>query len=60
MQAWIEEMSEHIKSQDPHHMVTVGAEGFFGPGSNFQWFNPSNPHWVHESSVYKPPSGTSR
>jgi mannan endo-1,4-beta-mannosidase len=33
---WVKEMSEHIKSLDPNHMVAVGDEGFFnrpGPGS---------------------------
>jgi len=31
LQAWIEEMSAHIKSLDPLHMVTTGSEGFYGP-----------------------------
>lgn len=26
---WVKEMSEHIKSLDPNHMVAVGDEGFF-------------------------------
>jgi mannan endo-1,4-beta-mannosidase len=30
---WVKEMSEHIKSLDPNHMVAVGDEGFFNrPG----------------------------
>ena len=31
MQAWIEEMSAYVKALDPNHLVTVGAEGFWGP-----------------------------
>ncbi len=27
--AWVKEVSEHIKSLDPNHMVAVGDEGFF-------------------------------
>lgn len=27
--AWVKEMSAHIKSLDPNHMVAVGDEGFF-------------------------------
>jgi mannan endo-1,4-beta-mannosidase len=31
--SWVKEMSEHIKSLDPNHMVAVGDEGFFNrPG----------------------------
>jgi len=36
LQAWIEQSAEFLKSIDPHHLVTVGSEGFFGsstPGS---------------------------
>lgn len=30
LQAWIEQTAEFLKSIDPHHLVTVGSEGFFG------------------------------
>jgi mannan endo-1,4-beta-mannosidase len=29
--AWIAEMSAHLKDVDPNHLVTTGIEGFFGP-----------------------------
>ena len=31
MQAWIQEMGAYVKALDPHHLVTVGAEGFWAP-----------------------------
>ena len=31
VQAWVAEMAEFVKRVDPHHLVTVGEEGFFGP-----------------------------
>lgn len=40
VQAWIEEMSAHLKSLDPNHMVTIGEEGFYGPGSVSESVNP--------------------
>ena len=30
----------HLKSGDPNHMVTVGAEGFYGPNSPSEPVNP--------------------
>lgn len=37
---WVKEMSEHIKSLDPNHMVAVGDEGFFNrPGGNGEQYN---------------------
>ncbi|XP_066377891.1 mannan endo-1,4-beta-mannosidase 6-like isoform X2 [Miscanthus floridulus] len=32
IQAWIEEMAAYIKSLDTKHLITVGIEGFYGPG----------------------------
>jgi mannan endo-1,4-beta-mannosidase len=32
LQAWIEEMAAYVKSLDMKHLVTVGIEGFYGPG----------------------------
>ncbi|KAK9820359.1 hypothetical protein WJX72_009412 [[Myrmecia] bisecta] len=29
LQAWIEEMSAYVKGLDPHHLVTIGEEGFW-------------------------------
>eukprot|EP01023_Acetabularia_acetabulum_P064445 TRINITY_DN833_c0_g1_i10.p1 TRINITY_DN833_c0_g1~~TRINITY_DN833_c0_g1_i10.p1 ORF type:complete len:599 (-),score=110.13 TRINITY_DN833_c0_g1_i10:2247-4043(-) len=40
LQSWIEEMSAFIKSVDPNHMITIGQEGFYGPGSGKEWVNP--------------------
>lgn len=31
MQVWIDEMAAFVKALDPNHLVTVGAEGFWGP-----------------------------
>ncbi len=31
LDAWIADMSEHLKNLDPHHLVTTGIEGFYGP-----------------------------
>ena len=40
VQRWIEEMSGYLKQTDPNHMVTVGEEGFYGPGSAAEAANP--------------------
>jgi endo-1,4-beta-mannosidase len=32
LQAWIEEMAAYVKALDSKHLVTVGTEGFYGPG----------------------------
>lgn len=29
MQAWIEDVSAHLKSVDPNHLITVGEDGFY-------------------------------
>ncbi len=41
LQAWIEEVSAFVKAADPNHLVTVGEEGFYGPGSPDLGSNPS-------------------
>lgn len=33
VQAWVKEMSAHVKKVDPNHMVTMGSEGFWGQRS---------------------------
>ncbi|KAK9838655.1 hypothetical protein WJX74_000745 [Apatococcus lobatus] len=42
LQAWVAEMSSYLKAQDPKHMVTVGEEGFWGPGAKREHANPGN------------------
>ncbi len=37
--AWIEEMSAHLKTQDPNHMVSVGSEGFYDDPSGPWYLN---------------------
>jgi mannan endo-1,4-beta-mannosidase len=37
--AWIEEMSAHLKSVDPNHMVSVGCEGFYDDSSGPWYLN---------------------
>lgn len=37
---WVKEMSGHIKSLDPNHMVSVGDEGFFNrPGQSSEQYS---------------------
>ena len=33
MQGWVAEMAAHTKKADPHHLVTLGADGFYGAAS---------------------------
>lgn len=33
LHAWVGEMSEHIRSLDPNHLVTTGMEGFYCPAN---------------------------
>ncbi|KAK9848172.1 hypothetical protein WJX84_006623, partial [Apatococcus fuscideae] len=40
LQAWVEEMSAYLKTQDSRHMVTVGEEGFWGTGAAREAANP--------------------
>lgn len=40
MQRWIGEMSLYLKGADGNHMITIGEEGFYGPGSAAEVVNP--------------------
>lgn len=40
IQNWIVEISEHLKSVDPNHMVVVGEEGFYSLTQWRTWVNP--------------------
>ena len=33
LQAWITEMTQYVKSLDPNHLLSVGAEGFYAHGA---------------------------
>lgn len=33
LQSWLQGMATYIKSLDPHHALTVGLEGFYGPST---------------------------
>eukprot|EP01024_Parvocaulis_polyphysoides_P072981 TRINITY_DN9339_c1_g1_i1.p1 TRINITY_DN9339_c1_g1~~TRINITY_DN9339_c1_g1_i1.p1 ORF type:complete len:300 (+),score=33.27 TRINITY_DN9339_c1_g1_i1:170-1069(+) len=40
LQAWIDEMSTHMKALDPSHMVTIGEEGFYSSTCHRVHINP--------------------
>ncbi|GMH42435.1 hypothetical protein BSKO_10354 [Bryopsis sp. KO-2023] len=40
VQAWIEEISNHLKTVDPNHMAVVGEEGFYSLTPWRTWVNP--------------------
>ncbi|KAL4549229.1 hypothetical protein Ndes2526B_g04261 [Nannochloris sp. 'desiccata'] len=40
MNSWIRTTSDHLKSEDPNHLIAIGSEGFFGSGSEFEDANP--------------------
>ncbi|CAK0786609.1 hypothetical protein CVIRNUC_009823 [Coccomyxa viridis] len=44
VQNWVDMFAPFIKSQDPNHMVTIGEEGFFGPGDPHVSCNPGYPN----------------
>lgn len=47
MQEWIEEMASFVKTLDPNHLVTVGAEGFWAQGATREDANPGG--WALQS-----------
>ncbi|GMH40607.1 hypothetical protein BSKO_08511 [Bryopsis sp. KO-2023] len=53
VQAWIEEMSEFVKSEDPYHMVTVGEEGFYSFNSGREHINPDVLPWASQEGMDK-------
>eukprot|EP01025_Chloroclados_australasicus_P029293 TRINITY_DN29229_c0_g1_i1.p1 TRINITY_DN29229_c0_g1~~TRINITY_DN29229_c0_g1_i1.p1 ORF type:complete len:591 (-),score=64.04 TRINITY_DN29229_c0_g1_i1:1726-3498(-) len=55
IQAWIDEMSDFLKSVDPNHMVTIGQEGFYGWDSGKEYINPDA--WNGESGAWAMKSG---
>ena len=42
LSAWIEEMAVFVKSLDPHHMVTIGEEGFYSSSCSRVHLNPGS------------------
>jgi mannan endo-1,4-beta-mannosidase len=48
MNNWIRTTSDHLKSEDPNHMIAIGSEGFFGTGSEYQDANPEG-DWAVET-----------
>ncbi|GMH42591.1 hypothetical protein BSKO_10510 [Bryopsis sp. KO-2023] len=38
--AWIHEMADFLKQEDPFHMVVVGEEGFYSRTHTKRWVNP--------------------
>lgn len=41
LQSWVEEMCAFVKSVDDNHLVGLGLEGFYGPGSGNEGRNPA-------------------
>ncbi|KAL4437017.1 hypothetical protein ABPG75_004156 [Micractinium tetrahymenae] len=50
--SWYGDMSAHLKSIDPNHMVTTGAEGFFAEGDTYEDLNPGT-----DGTLWGPRSG---
>lgn len=46
-QSWLSEMSSHVRSLDPNHLITIGSEGFFGDSTpEMMQYNPQA--WARE------------
>jgi mannan endo-1,4-beta-mannosidase len=41
MNTWIRTTSDHLKQEDPNHLIAIGSEGFFGTGSKYADANPA-------------------
>eukprot|EP01024_Parvocaulis_polyphysoides_P020087 TRINITY_DN1924_c0_g2_i4.p1 TRINITY_DN1924_c0_g2~~TRINITY_DN1924_c0_g2_i4.p1 ORF type:complete len:608 (+),score=114.03 TRINITY_DN1924_c0_g2_i4:189-1826(+) len=48
---WVDEMAKHIKDEDPNHMITIGYEGFYGPGCDAA-YNPGT--WAQDNGQNSP------
>ncbi len=55
LEAWISEMSAHVKSIDAAHLVTTGSEGFYGPAgpdhNPFGWMSSQGVDFVPHHAV---------
>ena len=40
LQDWVDEMAAYMKALDPHHMVTIGEEGFYSSTCERVYLNP--------------------
>jgi hypothetical protein len=46
-QAWLTEMSNHVRSLDSNHLITIGSEGFYGDSTpELMQYNPQA--WARE------------
>eukprot|EP00879_Flechtneria_rotunda_P001870 GHRR01002041.1.p1 GENE.GHRR01002041.1~~GHRR01002041.1.p1 ORF type:complete len:609 (+),score=135.21 GHRR01002041.1:246-2072(+) len=46
-QNWLQEMSTHVRSLDPNHLITIGSEGFYGDSTpELMQYNPQQ--WARE------------
>lgn len=46
-QNWLAEMSTHVRSLDPNHLITIGSEGFYGDSTpQLMQYNPQA--WARE------------
>jgi mannan endo-1,4-beta-mannosidase len=46
-QNWLADMSTHVRSLDPNHLITIGSEGFYGDSTpQLMQYNPQA--WARE------------